>query len=379
MTKLDIGVVGVTDLVGEECAGMSPDGLMAEASRRALEDAGLGLHDVDAIFCTSVYDNMPALRLAETLGLRPRYFDGTAVGGGSFETFVGHAAVALQAGLCDVALLAYGSTQRADAGKLVTTSVPPSHEFPFGMIYPVSSYALMAQRHMAMYGTTPEQLAEIAVSARKWAQLNPRAAQRDPLTVADVLASPMISAPLHRFDCCLVTDGAGAAVLTRGDRARDLAQAPVYVWGFAEALTHRYVMNMPDLTVTAAAQSGPAALKMAGVSLDDIGFAEIYDAFTIDVLMILEDLGYCRKGEGGPFVADGRIAPGGGLALNTTGGGLSYCHPGMFGIFLLVEAVRQLRREAGDRQVANAELGLVHGLGGVLSSGATVILGASRP
>jgi acetyl-CoA acetyltransferase len=248
-------------------------------------------------------------------------------------------------------------------------------EMPFGMQSPIGAYALAASRHMAVFGTTSEQLAQIAVDTRRWASLNPKARYRDPQTVEDVLASPMVASPLHRLDCCLVTDGAGAIVLTSADRARDLRRPPAYVLGAASAHDHQMISQMPDLTRTPAQYSGPAALGMAGVTLDDIDLAMIYDSFTYTVLVTLESLGFCKPGEGGEFIR-GRLGPGGALPTNTNGGGLSYTHPGMYGMFLLLEAARQLRGEAGQRQVPGCEVALVNGTGGSLSSTGTLILGA---
>lgn len=370
-------VAGVADLVGPEAANTAPDRLAARASLAALDDAGIDVDQVDGVFCASPNDNMPALRLAESLGLRPTYLDATNVGGGSYESFVGHAALALAAGHCEVALLAYGSAQRSARGRFTTRSAPPPAEEASGMLYPASSFALMASRYLHVHGVGPEALAEVAVSARAWAEHNPRAAKRAPLTVEEVLASPVVSSPLRKLDCCLVTDGAGAVVMTRADRAADLPKPAIDVLGHAEGMTHRFVSTMPDLLSTAAAVTGPAALAMAGLTIDDIDLLELYDAFTIDVLMLLEDLGVCALGEAGDLVASGAIRPGGRYPLNTNGGGLSYAHPGMYGVFLLVEAVRQLRGEAEGVQV-EAETALVHGLGGPLSSGSTVVLGVHR-
>jgi acetyl-CoA acetyltransferase len=228
---------------------------------------------------------------------------------------------------------------------------------------------------MHRYGTTAEQLAEVAVATRAWAALNPKAYFRDPITVADVLASPMISSPLHLLDCCLVTDGGGAVVVTSEAVAASTRKPPVWVLGHGEAHTHLAIASMPDLTVTPAALSGPVAMGMAGVGHAELDVVELYDSFTITVIETLESLGFCGPGEGGPFVAGQRTAPGGDFPLNTNGGGLSYCHPGMYGIFLLIEATRQLRGERGEAQVPGARLALVNGTGGVLSSCATVVLG----
>ena len=279
--------------------------------------------------------------------------------------------------MCEVALIAYGSNQRSHSGGLATSgaNLVPSYELPFGPRMPVSGYALAAARHMHEYGTTREDLAHIAVAARQWAQLNPAAFAREDLTVDDVLGARMVSSPLSVRDCCLVTDGAGAVVVTSTERARDLRQPLVPVLSVAEASRHMNISTTPDLTTTAAAESGPRAFDLAGLRPSDVDVVEVYDAFTINTLLFLEDLGFCAKGEGGAFVADGGIAPGGHLPVNTNGGGLSYTHPGMYGIFLVIEAARQLRGEAGDRQVTDAHVGLVHGNGGVLSSQVTALLG----
>ena len=230
---------------------------------------------------------------------------------------------------------------------------------------------------MHQYGTTKRQLAEVAVAARRWAQLNPEAVARDELSLDSVVNARMVSDPLGTRDCCLVTDGAAAVVMTRAERAADHAQVPVYLLGAAAAVTHADITSMPDLTVTGAAQSGPRAYAQAGVKPADIDVVQVYDAFTINTILFLEDLGFCAKGEGGAFVEGGHIAPGGGLPVNTSGGGLSYCHPGMFGLFTIVESVRQLRGAAGARQVPAAQLALAHGNGGVLSSQATAIFGTA--
>jgi acetyl-CoA acetyltransferase len=303
---------------------------------------------------------MPTLSVGEYLGIRPRYSDATSMGGSSFVSHLFHAAVAIDAGLCEVALITYGSTQRSGGGRLVSGSEALPYEAPYKPRYPVSMYALAASRHMYQYGTTQEQLAEVALAARQWAKLNPKAFIRDDLTMEDVLNSRMVSTPLTVRDCCLVTDGGGAVIVTSAQRAKDVRRPPIYLLGAGEAHWHRHISQMPDLTTSAAAESGPRAYE--------------YDAFTINTVMFLEDLGFCGKGEGGAFVSDGMIAPGGELAVNTSGGGLSYNHPGMYGLLLIVEAVRQLRGECGRRQVEDANLALVHGNGGVLSSQVTAIL-----
>lgn len=372
-------IVGVAESdLGEVGGGFTPLDLIGQATSRALDDAGLEKEDVDGLFSASAYYHMPTLSVGEYLGIRPRYSDATNMGGSSFISHLFHAASAIDAGLCEVALIAYGSTQRSASGRLVSGSEALPYEAPYEPRYPVSAYALAASRHMYEYGTTREQLAEVAVAAREWAMLNPKAFMRDDLSVEDVIGSRMVSSPLSVLDCCLVTDGGGAALVTSAERARDLAKPPVYLLGAGEAHWHRNISQMPDLTTSAAAESGPRAYEMAGLGTSDMDVVVLYDAFTINTVLFLEDLGFCEKGEGGPFVSGGRISPGGKLAVNTNGGGLSYNHPGMYGLLLIVEAVRQLRGECGERQVADANTALVHGNGGVLSSQVTAILGSEE-
>ncbi len=375
---------GSTSIVGVAEAGLGEVGpdvsalqIAGEASLDAIADAGLRPSDIDAVFCHSAFFTFPATTLSEYLGLQPRYVDTTATGGSSFVAHLRHATAAIDAGMAEVALIAYGSNQHSHSGGLATSgaNLVPSYEAPFGPRMPVSGYALAAARHMHEFGTTRKDLAEIAVAARKWAQLHPDAFTRDDLSIDDVLGARMVSTPLSVRDCCLVTDGAGAVVVTTTERARDLRQPLVPILSVAEASRHMNISTTPDLTTTAAVESGARAFDLAGLRPSDVDVVEVYDAFTINTLLFLEDLGFCTKGEGGSFVADGGIAPGGRLPVNTNGGGLSYTHPGMYGIFLIVEAVRQLRGEAGDRQVADAHVGLVHGNGGVLSSQVTALLG----
>lgn len=356
---------------------LSPMDMMALVARDALSQAGLSLRDVDGLFVGMQSEFLSTLAFGEYLGIKPRFSDNNRVGGSSFLTHTEMAALALDAGLCDVALICYGSNQRTAVGRLQTSvsGTWSETEAPYKARFPVTSYALAASRHMYEYGTRPEDLANVAVSARGWAQKNPEAFARDPLTVGDVLASPRVSDPLGRLDCCLVTDGAAAIVMTRADRARDLASTPVYLLGSAAEQWHKQISSMEDLCTTGATRSSERAYAMAGVGPQDIDVVQIYDAFTISTLMILEDLGFCPKGEGGRFVSDGHIAPGGTLPVNTNGGGLSCCHPGMYGLFTLVEAVRQLRGDAGERQVPAAELALCQGSGGAFSSQVTNILG----
>ncbi len=376
-TRGSAAIIGVAESdLGQVAAGMTPADLMAQAVEAALADCGLRLDDVDAVFAAATQMNMPVLNLCEYLGIQPRYMDGTHIGGASFLSHVAHAQAALEAGACKVAVIAYGSTQRTAGRSNAAPQEIIPYEAPYRPMLPVTAYALAASRHMAQFGTTREQLASVAVAAREWALMNPKAWEKKPLTVEQVLAAPMIASPLTVRDCCLVTDGGGAIVMTAAKDAKRGKKAPAYVLGVGEAATHRHITSMPDLTVTAARVSGERAFAMSGLAPKDVDVAELYDAFTINTLLFLEDLGFCAKGEGGRFVEGGRIAPGGELPVNTNGGGLSYCHPGMYGIFLLIEAVRQIRGECGERNVRGCEVALAHGNGGVLSSQATVILGA---
>lgn len=373
-----LAIVGAGEAPSQDGGTLTPAGLMAEASAAALKDAGLAKDAVDGLFSASAYHYMPTLTLGEYLGIRPTYSDSSTIGGCSFVSHLRHAAAAIDAGLCTVGLISHASTQRSDGFRRVRSmSEPLAYEVPYGPLWPITGFALMAQRHMHEFGTTPEQLAEVAVAAREWALLNPASGQTDPLSVDDVLGSPMISSPLHRYDCCLVSDAGSAIVVTSPERAADLCEDPIYVWGAAEGHRNRNVSAMPDFAGSPTEDTAPPALRQAGISLADVDVFQLYDAFTIAVLVILEGLGLCPKGESGAFVQDGRLRPGGGLPVNTSGGGLSCRHPGMLGLLLLLEAIAQLRGEAGERQVADAQLALVHGLGAVHMSGATAVLSSS--
>src|SRR5262249_13620174 len=321
------------------------------------------------------------LPIADYLNLTPRIIDSTTIGGSSFVAHVNHAAAAISAGKCRVALITYGSTSRS-SGVAVGTRERIAGDYldQFEALYGTSTiglYAMVARRHMHEYGTTSAELAEIAVACRTHAGLNPHALYRDPISVDDVLRSPMISSPLHLLDCCVITDGGGAVILVHPDLRRDVKKPPVRVLGSAEAVAHT-AAGQRNYLVSAAASSGPRAFAEAGIAHGDVDMCMIYDSFTITVLVTLEDLGFCKKGEGGTFVSGGRITLGGPLPINTDGGGLSSNHPGMRGIFLVIEAVKQLRGECGERQVKDCRVALVHGTGGALGnrhSGATLILG----
>lgn len=375
----DIAILG-TGLAGlGNCGGRTEQEIIAQAAQQAVAQSGLQMHDIDGIITSSLTSPWWVMRMSEYLGITPTFSDSTMFGGSSFIADLKIAAMAIESGQCQHVLICYGANPRSAPSSSAINAMraaldPQPFEHPYKPFNPVSSYALATARHMYEYGTTREQLAEVAVAARQWAQLNPDAFMQEPLTIEDVINSKMISDPLRVRDCCLVTDGAGAFVVTSSERALDLHQKPIYVLGTGHCHTHRQISSMPDLTITPALQSGQQAFTEAGLTPKDIDVVQLYDAFTINPILFLEDLGFCKKGEGGAFISAGRIAPGGEFPMNTNGGGLSCTHPGMYSIFLIIEAVTQLRNEAQQRQVIDAEVALVHGNGGVLSSQATAIL-----
>ena len=377
-TERVAAIAGVAESDLGDVAPKTAIQLQAEAAREALGEAGLTFADVDGLLSAGGDTFAPSMAIGEYLGIRPRFTDSTNIGGASFVAHAGHAYRAIEAGVCDVALITYGSTQRSASARTLGRGGAVRGTFQFegvwGMPAPVGPYALAATRHMHEYGTTSEQLAEVAVATREWASLNPKAFMRDPITIDDVLRSRWIAEPLHLLDCCLVSDGGGAVVIVSRELARDLPRPPVWILGHGESHTHLGISSMPDLTTTPALYSGATAFGMAGVTPADVDVAELYDSFTITVLLQLEALGFCGRGESGAFVSGQRTAPAGDFPLNTNGGGLSYCHPGMYGIFTLIEATRQLRGESGPRQVDSARIAVANGTGGVLSSGATVVL-----
>jgi len=378
LTRGGAAIVGAAESdLGAVAALMNPMDLMAQGIHRALEDVGLELKDVDGLFCATTQARTSAMSLVEYLGLPNAYTDSTIVGGSSFEVHVAHAQAALAAGLCSVAVITYGSTQRTVGRRAASAREYNAYETPYKPFLPSSAYAMAASRHMHEFGTTREQLAEVAVAARDWARMNPVAWSKGPLSIQDVLGARMISYPFTVRDICLVTDGGGAIIMTTAERARSMKNPPVYVLGCGQSITHASITSMPNLTHSGAIESGRQAYAMAGMKASDINVVELYDAFTLNTILFLEDLGFCPKGEGGRFVEGGRIGPKGSLPVNTNGGGLSFCHPGMYGLFILIEAIRQLRGECGERQVKDAHTAIVHGNGGVLSAQATVILGDS--
>ena len=375
----EIFIAGVAESPLGKVQDQSELSMVALAAREALVEAGMTLKDVDGLFVNYMGEE-GSVQVGEYLGIQPRYADSSDLGGGSFEAFVHHAMLAIASGHCEVALITYASRQRSRRGRkpgvtLNDGTLASQFEAPYGIHFPIGYYALTAARHMYQYGTKPEQLAAVAVAARQWAALNPKAWSREPLTIDDVLASPLISDPLHKLDCCLLTDGGGAVIVTGRDRARNAARPAIRVIGTGESSAQWNITQMRDLTVTPGVASGRTAFSMAGITPADVDVFEPYDNFTHSVIHYVEDLGFCARGEGGAFVEGGRLAPGGALPSMTMGGGLSYCHPGALGILLLIEAVRQLRGESGPRQVPDARIAVVHGIGGLAySTAATVVL-----
>ncbi len=355
----------------------------AQALSRALDDAGLTIKDIDGFMSASMGVET-AISMAEYFRIDHKVIGGVGIGGAIFEWMVQQASAQIRAGQCETVAITYGSDLLSRSGRTLGTAgfyregdvITDSVQFeaPYGSTI-VGAYAMAARRHMHEFGTTSEQLAEIAVTCREHAALNPHALYRKPITVNDVLNSRMIADPLHMLDCCVISDGGGAIILTTAERAKDLRSQPVYVLGAAGTQTHWNISEMPDFTVAPSAIAGPRAFEEAGVEPSDIDTIQLYDSFTITVLLMLEGLGFCERGEGGAFAASGALKLGGDLPMNTDGGGLSACHSGMRGMHLLVEAVRQLRGEGGDAQVPDCQLALACGSGGFLSGHAAVIMG----
>ena len=381
--KRNVCIVGVGHSDGPVTPYLSQYQLIAQAFRRALNDSGLHKNDVTGI-ASAGYGGMHEVAVAEYLGIQPQWMESTSCGGSSFEFHIQHAFRAIEAGDVDTVAVVYGNNQLSANGRTLGTGGggtrsmqppgPMKYEFPTGMTL-VGAYGMAARRHMHEYGTTPAQLASIAVQMREHASRNPNAMYRDAITVDDVLESNLVADPLHKLDCCVISDGGCAVILTTEDRARDLRARPVFVRGAAGGSTHHSIVAMADMTTTAAAVSGPAAFARAGISPTDVDVFCAYDSFTYTLLVMLEDLGFAAKGEGGPFVAEGNLRLGGALPTNPDGGGLSATHPGMRGLFLACEAARQLRGEAGDSQVHGAEIAVCNGSGGWLSTQGTVVLG----
>ncbi len=374
--------------VGETRLGKVPElgclQLYAKAAKEAIEDAGLTIEDIDGVLTLDAMAEPYRIHctvFAEYMGIKSNYSMTCSNGGATSCEMVAHAAAAIHAGYCKNVLivtadkLMTGLTRDQAVAALADNAGHPQYERPYGPMIP-AMYALAASRHMHEFGTTSDQLADVAVAMRRHASLHPNAQARDPITREDVAASKMIATPLRMLDCSLVSDGGGALVVTAAERARDLPGPQVVLLGAGEGHLNEHVHQARDLTTTGARISGQRAFEMAGVRPSEIDLAMLYDCFTITVLIELEDLGFCAKGEGGPFAENGGIELGGRLPVNTHGGLLSHGHPGRpGGIFHIVEAVRQLRGNCGDRQVPEAELALVHGNGGILSTHSTLILG----
>ncbi len=380
-------VVGLAESGCGMASGWSAMEIMANSVHDALDDAGIKLNEVDGVFAATAFHSMAAMSLSEYLGLKPKFADGSQIGGSSFLSHILTAALALDAGLINVAVVAYGSNQKSIGGfKTISEAMP--YEAQYEPRMPVTAYALAAKRYMHEFGASREDLANVAVSARDWALLNPRAYTYDkgPLTVEDVLSARPIVDPLGKLDCCLVTDGGAAVIMTRSDRAKDTKNTPIYLLGAAMEHHHRMVSEMPDLVRTSAIDSSQRAFKMSSYKATDMDTIQLYDAFTINTLLFLEDLGFCKKGEAIELVKNNNIGPSGSLKVNTNGGGLSCVHPGMYGLFVTLEAIRQLRNSAGDNVgersgggwVDNAKLSVAHGNGGVLSSQVTNVWGVSE-
>ena len=380
-------VVGLAESGCGIASGWSAMEIMANSVHDALDDAGIKLNEVDGVFAATAFHSMAAMSLSEYLGLKPKFADGSQIGGSSFLSHILTAALALDAGLINVAVVAYGSNQKSIGGfKTISEAMP--YEAQYEPRMPVTAYALAAKRYMHEFGASREDLANVAVSARDWALLNPRAYTYDkgPLSVEDVLSARPIVDPLGKLDCCLVTDGGAAVIMTRSDRAKDTKNTPIYLLGAAMEHHHRMVSEMPDLVRTSAIDSSQRAFKMSSYKATDMDTIQLYDAFTINTLLFLEDLGFCKKGEAIELVKNNNIGPSGSLKVNTNGGGLSCVHPGMYGLFVTLEAIRQLRNSAGDNVgersgggwIDNAKLSVAHGNGGVLSSQVTNVWGVSE-
>ncbi len=373
--RMSTAIVGAaeTDIVGV-IPDKSAIQLHAEAAFNALEDAGISKDEVDGVLCAG----QSPVQVAEYLGITPRFVDGTSVGGCSYMLHVRHAAAAIKAGLCSVALITHAESGKSRVGMAGWSRAPQSigaqFEEPYGVAGPPTRFTVPILRHMHEYGTTHEQLASVAVATRQWATKNPRAMMRDPITVEDVLASRMIAYPIHLLECCLVTDGGGALVVVSAERAKDFPKKPVYVMGTGESTEHSMISQMHDFTESRAFKvSGAQAFAEAKVTHKDINHAMFYDAFAHTPMFALEALGFVGKGESGPFFAEMRTAPGGEFPLNTNGGGLSYTHTGMYGMFAIQESVRQLRGEA-PAQLPNVRISIAHGVGGMFHAAGTLIL-----
>ena len=364
--------------------GVIPDlsqiGLHADAALNAMEDCGLRPKDIDGIACAAV--ETPVM-LAHYLGITPKWIDGTAVGGCSFMIHVRHAAAAIEAGLAHTILITHGESGRSRIGNparpVSAQSLNGQFEQPFGPMGPPSMFTIPVLRYMKTYGVTEEQIAQVSVVQREWAAKNPRATFKTPITTEDVLNSRMIAWPFRLLMCCLVTDGGGALILTSAERAKDFKTKPVYILGTGESAETPMVSQMEDFTSSRAFRvAGPTAFQQAGISVNDVDHLMIYDAFAHLPIYGLEDLGFLPRGEAAAFIAERNTAPGGKLPLNTNGGGLSYMHSGMYGMYALQESVRQMRGIA-PAQVQGAKISVCHGVGGMFAASGTIIFSNQEP
>src|SRR5262244_3457442 len=379
MRRNQVAVVGAAETTElGVIPNMSQIQLHADAALNAIADAGLRLSDIDG-FATAVETPQ---QVAHYLGITPTWVDGTSVGSCSFMLHVRHAAAAIEAGLCKTVLITHAESGKSNIGRtprmVGADSLNGQFEVPYGVTTPASMFPIPVLRYMNTHGITHEQIAMVAVVQREWAARNPRATMKEPITVADVLNSRMIAYPFRILQCCLVTDGGGALILTSADRARDLPQKPVYILGTGESVESPMISQMENFTSSRAFRvSGKKAFAEAGITHKDVDHLMIYDAFAHLPLYGLEDLGFCEPGEAAAFIVGRNTAPGGKLALNTNGGGLSYMHSGMYGMYALQESVRQMRGVAAA-QVKGAKISIAHGVGGMFAASGTVVLSNER-
>jgi acetyl-CoA acetyltransferase len=370
-----VAIIGAaeTDTIGV-IPGLTQLGLHAQAARNAIRDAGIEKSQIDGIACAGE----SVVAVADYLDIQPQYVDGTSIGGSSYMIHVAHAVAALEAGYCNYVLITHGESGRSRVGRGGFggggATIPGQFEAPYGTMGPPSSFTVPIVAHMKKYGTTEEQIASVAVATRAWAGKNPRAMMRDPITVEDVLNSRLIAWPIHLLECCLVTDGGGALILTTVDRAKDFKKPPVYVLGTGEGAENVMISSMHDFTESLAFQkSANRAFRLADIERKDVDHLQLYDAFAHTPMYGLEALGFVKPGESGPWFAAGHSAPGGDLPINTNGGGLSYTHTGMYGMFALLESVRQLRGEAAA-QLPDVKISIAHGPAGFFAGAGTVIM-----
>jgi len=381
MKSASIAIVGAAESTGlGVIKDLSQTGIHCDAALNALADAGLKASDIDGIACAGEYP----VNLAYQLGITPTWLDGTYSGGCSFMLHVRHAAAAIDSGLCSTVLITHGESGKSRIGyymgqNLAPTSVIGQFEMPYAPFTPANLFTIPVLRYMKDYGLTHEQLAMVSVVQREWAAMNPRATFKEPISVEDVLGSKMIAYPFRILQCCLVTDGGGALILTKADRAKDFPTVPVYILGTGESCETPLISQMEDFTTSRAFRdSGKLAFESAGIQHSDVDHLMAYDAFAHLPIYALEDLGFLPRGEAATFIAERNTAPGGRLPVNTNGGGLSYMHSGMYGMYALQESVRQLRGIA-PAQVRDAKISLCHGVGGFFGASGTIIMGNERP